>query len=181
MVVTNNSKEKSTDMNLEPTSPELSQFLEINSLFNHMKEKTCWKSETGRCIDLIISNKKYSLINSGTVETGLSDHHLSLSPKIVKYRNWKRFDNYSFKNALSVELNNISDYSKFEQIFNEILEKYAPSKTKVLRGNNRPYLTKDLRKAIMKRSKSKRTANISKKQYQIEHKLFNLTPLVLAM
>ncbi len=64
------------DMNLEPDSPEISSFIESHSFFNHMKEKTCWKSTQGSCIDLILSNRKYSLFNTGTLETGLSDHHL---------------------------------------------------------------------------------------------------------
>lgn len=46
------------DMNLEPTNSELLNFLEINSFYNHMKEKTCWKSALGSTIDLMISNKK---------------------------------------------------------------------------------------------------------------------------
>ena len=48
-------------MNLEPDNPEMKSFLEINTLYNHMKEKTCWKSDTGSCIDLIISNRTPSL------------------------------------------------------------------------------------------------------------------------
>ena len=139
-----------------------------------MKEKTCWKSSSGRCIDLIISNRKFSLMNTGTVETGLSDHHLliytmlkttfqKLAPKVVKYRKYKNFDINVFKNELSHYLHyNIVDYGHFEEIFTSILEKHAPMKTKFLRGNNQPHLSKTLRKAIMKRSKLKRIANRSK-------------------
>ena len=64
------------DFNLTPDSPVMSEFLELNSLYNHMKEKTCWKSKEGSTIDLILSNKKFSLMNTGVLETGLSDHHL---------------------------------------------------------------------------------------------------------
>ena len=45
-------------------SPVMSEFLELNSLYNHMKEKTCWKSKEGSTIYLILSNKKFSLMNS---------------------------------------------------------------------------------------------------------------------
>ena len=46
----------------------------------------------------------------------------------------------------------VNDYSKFEEIFLEVLSKHAPSKKKILRANDKPYMTKALRKAIMKRS-----------------------------
>ena len=78
-----------------------------------MKEKTCWKSQSGTCIDLIISSKKYSLMNTGTIKTGLSDHHSliytmlkttyqKLPPKIIKYRNWKFFNEDLFKFKLDL-------------------------------------------------------------------------------
>ena len=40
----------------------------------------------------------------------------------------------------------------FEQIFLEILTIHAPIKKKLLRGNHDSYMTKALRKAIMKKS-----------------------------
>ena len=162
------------DLNLEPKNPELVKFLEINSMYNHMKEKTCWKSQSGSCIDLFISNRKHSLMNTGVFETGLSDHHLlifsmlkttyeKLPRKIIHYRKWKYFDVTSFKQELSYHLDcNVDNYAQFERIFTTILDKHAPIKTKFLRGNNKQHLTKDLRKAIMKRSKLKNIANKTK-------------------
>ena len=41
------------------------------------------------------------------------------------------------------------------------LNKHAPLKTKVIRGNHKSFTTKNLRKAIMKRSALKKRANIS--------------------
>ena len=160
----------SGDFNLEPIVPELSEFLELNSLFNHVKEKTCWKSTSGSCIDLIITNRRYCVMNTGTVETGLSDHHLliytmlktkfeKLPPKIIEYRLWKFFDYNLFKNDLSHAFDCVDTYTNFEETFTRILDKHAPRKTKILRGNNQPHLTKDLRKAIMLRSKLKNMAN----------------------
>ena len=46
----------------------------------------------------------------------------------------------------------VKSYKPFEEIFLTILEKHAPMKSKQLRANNAPYMTKTLRKAIMKRS-----------------------------
>jgi len=139
-----------------------------------MKEKTCWKSQSGTCIDLIISNRKHSLINTGIFETGLSDHHLliftmlkttyeKLPRKIIHYRKWKNFDVNLFRFELSRHLDcNVNNYANFENIFTTILDKHAPTKTKFLRGNNKQHLTKDLRKAIMKRSNLKNIANKTK-------------------
>ena len=45
-----------------------------------------------------------------------------------------------------------TDYNVFEQIYLEIMNVHAPMKKKLLRANHVPYMTKALRKAIMKRS-----------------------------
>ena len=47
---------------------------------------------------------------------------------------------------------NSSDYSDFENIFLRTLELHAPFKKKVLRANHAEYMTKQLTKAIMRRS-----------------------------
>ena len=39
---------------------------------------------------------------------------------------------------------------KFDNIFLEVLDKHAPRKTKILRANHSSYMSKALRKAIMK-------------------------------
>ena len=44
------------------------------------------------------------------------------------------------------------DYYHFEVTFLRVLEKHAPMKKKVVRANNKPYMTKALRQAIMRRS-----------------------------
>ena len=157
------------DFNAEPNNNALSEFLDVHSLYNHMKNKTCWKSAKGTCIDLVISNNKFSIMNTGVLETGLSDHHLliytmlkskydRLPPKIIKYRKWKNFDEFPFKSDLTNALNCTLDYASFEEVFEEVLNRHAPMKTKFLRGNSQPHVTPYLRKAIMKRSKLKRRA-----------------------
>ena len=75
-------------------------------------------------------------------------------PKEIFYRNYKNFDNSNFKAELrsEIELNQISDYNDFENVFPRVLEKHAPLKKKLVRANEAPYITKALRKAIMRRS-----------------------------
>ena len=73
-------------------------------------------------------------------------------PKVVSYRDYKNFDNELFKSSLQNALNGIKrpDYIKFEEVFLETLNKHAPVKQKTIRGNHAPYMTKGLRKAIMR-------------------------------
>ena len=46
----------------------------------------------------------------------------------------------------------IETCEEFEEIFMNLLDQYAPLKKKIFRVNNAPYVTKKLRKVIMKRS-----------------------------
>ena len=114
------------DFNLEPTNPVLTEFLITNCLYNHMREKTCWKSSTGSCIDLILSNSKRSLMHTGTVETGLSDHHsliytflrtqyVKLPPVKINYRKYSDFNDDLFLQEVSEVFKNsdILNYSRF--------------------------------------------------------------------
>ena len=55
-------------------------------------------------------------------------------------------------------------YEKFEKTFVNVLNAHAPKKTKVLRGNQKPHVDKNLCKAIMKCSKLKNKANRTKLQ-----------------
>ena len=49
-------------------------FLIEHDLIKLIKNNTCFKAE-GSCIDLILTNPKFSFKNSTSFETGLSDHH----------------------------------------------------------------------------------------------------------
>ena len=99
------------------------------------------------------------------VSTGLSDFHNMVvsvlksevpkgKPKKIFYRNYKNFDNSNFKAELrsEIELNQISDHNNFENVFLRVLEKHAPLKKKLVRANETPYITKTLRKTIVRRS-----------------------------
>ena len=43
-------------------------------------------------------------------------------------------------------------YNLFEKIFLKVLEDHAPVKKKTIRHNNKPHMTKAIRKAIIRRS-----------------------------
>lgn len=155
------------DFNIEPSDERLKCFLESQILHNHVNFKTCFKSLRGSCIDLILSNSRHSLHSTGSLNTGISDYHqlvytvlkstyTKLPPKKIEYRSFRNFVKKDFLNDLSEGLfiNNIDlgDYNTFESNFSSVLNKHAPLKCKVVRGNEKPHMSKELKKAIMKRS-----------------------------
>ena len=49
--------------------------MDIFSLNNLIKVKTCYKSVTGTILDIVLTNKMRSLHKTSTVTTGISDCH----------------------------------------------------------------------------------------------------------
>ena len=155
------------DFNVEVELETVSDFLFEHNAKNLVKEKTCFKSlDNPSCIDLFLSNSYQSFQNTTAVATGLSDFHKMVvtvlkttfpkaPPKIIHYRDYKHFNIHAFRGELKLCLTNTSSYAEFEEIFLKILNKHAPAKQKVLRANDKPYMTKALRKAIMRRSSLK--------------------------
>ena len=152
------------DFNCEPSNTHLDNFLKENSLYCHTKTKTCFKSDEGSCIDLILSNQKYGLQKTGSWDTGLSDfHHLiytqlksrytRLQPRKVNYRCYNNFIEENFLTDLSLKItsSNINEIESFENKFETVLNRHAPRKSRIIRGNEKPHVNKDLRKAIMDR------------------------------
>ena len=62
-----------------------------------------------------------------------------------------------------MEIKKPKSYEDFHGIFASALNTHAPLKTKILRGNNLPHMSKELRKEIMERSKLKSLAIRSNK------------------
>ena len=60
--------------------------------------------------------------------------------------------NLSVTVSLSNEGDVIHRYALFEKIFLQVLDKHASLRKKLLRANHAPYITKSVRKAIMRRS-----------------------------
>ena len=159
------------DFNVDKGDEKLKDFLFEQNFKNLVKEDTCFKSiDNPSCIDLFLTNSAPSFQNTTAVTTGLSDFHKMVvtvmkstfpkaQPKIVYYRDYKNFDLYSFRRDLRTQLGRINekDYYHFEITFLRVLEEHAPMKKKVLRANDKPYMTKVLRKAIMRRSALKKS------------------------
>ena len=93
-------------------------------------------------------------------------------PRIINYRSFKYFSNEKFKSCLlnnSTEedfVNNDKGFEKFCNISMNVLNKHAPRKKKIVRGNQVLFMTKDLFKEIMERS---RLRNIFLKDKSLEN------------
>ena len=111
--------------------------------------------------------------NSEPTASVLKSHLRKLPPTIVTYRDFKRFENERFIDSLRVTLNNQdANYTKNPKLFFELcrseLEHHAPRKKKYIRGNNKPFMTKELSNSIMERT---RLRNKFSKNPTIENKL----------
>ena len=71
------------------------------------------------------------------------------------HRSYKKCDLENFNRILKDKLEDLTKHSyvEFEKVFLKELNKHAPLKKKILRHNNNVFMTKELRKEIMLRSK----------------------------
>ena len=154
------------DLNVESSDPLLNDFCNVYNLFTLVKEPTCFKNPYNpSCIDLFLTNRPRSFQNILTIETSISDSHKMVitvmkvfykkqKPNIIQYRSYKNVDNQVFyrelkSELLKIDLNN-AELSEFTEIFLSILDKKSQ---KFTRANNSNFVTKNLRKVVMKRSK----------------------------
>ena len=161
---------------LRPTSDSSNHLSDLNdtfSLTNLVTDSTCFKSNKGSLINLMLTNKPKSFYKSHSFVTGLSDCHKlivsilrtsfqKLPPNFVMYRNQKNFHESNFLRDLDSrliqgELYKIYEdpYTTMSEIFFEVLNYHAFLKQKSVRGNHAPFMTRELSKAIMTKSKAK--------------------------
>ena len=142
----------------------MEQFCTSYNLKSLIKESKCFKSvDNPSCIDLILINHPKCFQNSGVYETGISDFHKltftvlktyfqKAKPKIIKYRDYKHFDNNDFRDELTRKLssNNIlpDDLARFTNIFKMILVKKAPLKERYVRYNQAKFMNKIFQKQL---------------------------------
>ena len=111
-------------------------------------------------------------MTSATFETGISDFHKLTTtimkkkfekghPRTLFYRDYKKFDNDIFIKKLNETINSKKnlDFSAFHKRFQEVLNKCAPMKKKMLRYNDNPFMNRELKKSIMLRSRLKNKLN----------------------
>ena len=104
-------------------------FLNEHDLINLIKNNSCFKGEVS-CIDLILTNRKFSFKNSTSLETSLSDHYNFIYSmlkttfhkeelKTLIYRDYKTFsletfiiNSILFSKLESQENNNYETFEK---------------------------------------------------------------------
>ena len=119
------------DLNTEVSNSFMEQFCASYNLKSLIKEPTCFKSvDNPSCIDLILTNHPKCFQNPGVYETGISDFHKltftvlktyfqKAKPRIIKYRDYKHFDNNDFRDELFRELpSNSIQSAHFSQFTN---------------------------------------------------------------
>ena len=157
------------DFNSEMSEKPMDDFCSLYNLKSLIKSPTCFKSDTNpSCIDLILTNRSNSFQNSSTAETGLSDfHHLVFTvlkttfrkkpPKVVRYRDYKNYNSFNYFNDVNYCLAGIDLYQiphdDYDDLLMKILDRHAPLKSKYVRGNDQPFMTTELRKEHMKRTR----------------------------
>ena len=72
------------DFNGEAEHKVMRDFFQEHTLYNMMKQNTRLKGDGSLCIDLLITNTKFSFTKTNSLETGLGDHHHHLIYTILK-------------------------------------------------------------------------------------------------
>ena len=83
-------------------------------------------------------------------------------PKTIIYCDYKTLETFSSELFSKRESQDNNKYQTFAKELVNTLNNQAPKKSSTFRGNQKPYINKALRNAIMKRSKLKNKANKTK-------------------
>ena len=149
---------------------KLDEFCNVFDLTNLIKTEKCCTENQKSTIDLFLTNGSLSFQKTRTTETGISDYHkliltffkshyTRLKLRIIYYRNYKNSNEDLFLKDL--ENSNLSansddpheNYSNLSQTFSKVVQKHARLKKKILRGNHSPFINREFRKEIYKRSR----------------------------
>ena len=137
-----------------------------------IKSETCFTKNHKSLIDLFLTNTPLSFQKTHVSETGLSDYHKLITTffktnfsllrtKVLSHRKYKNFIESKFLNDLNETIisfdneNPNQDYNVLINRFLEVVNVHAPLKTKIVRGNDAPFIVKQLRKAIYARTRLK--------------------------
>ena len=137
------------DYNVEIIETNMSCFYEIYHQINIIKQPTyCKNPSNPSCIDLFLTNNAKCFQKSSVFESGLSDFHKLIvavmkshipkqQPKIIKYRNYKGFNETKFRseltNILDLNIHESRNIEFFKNIFLKVLNK-MPQIPEILTG-----------------------------------------------
>ena len=119
----------------------------------------------------MLTNRPRRFHKTSIIEIGFSDHHNMiisffrtrferLKSKNLEHRNYKKFDKSKFlfeldQALLKGEMYKIQNdmFTTFTDVFRSVIDKHAPLKTKTVRGNQIPFMTKALSKVTLTKSR----------------------------
>ena len=92
-------------------------------------------------------------------------------PRMIKYRDYKKFSNEHFRNSLNENLANYTEShnSRFEEIVLNLLSSQASFKKRMVTENQRVFMNKKIHKAIVVRSKPRNKFLREKMQLADKH------------
>ena len=150
-----------------PKNVSLDDFLDAFHAKNLVKDPTCYANPANpSCLDIFITNSFRSFQSTTTATTGLSDCHKMVvtvlkttfpkaEPRIISYRDYSTYCPENFGQDLQRNLNIVEkgEYQPFDDVFINTLQTNHPTKRKTVRANQQSYVTKEMRKGIMNRSR----------------------------
>ena len=151
----------------------LSNIIPALSLTNIIKDATCFKSSQATLIDVMLVTKRRKFMKTFSTSTGISDFHNLIggvlrlhkpTPKTKKIfvRKLSKIDYEKvLKDMSEMELITAVDscadvnsaYDLMQTSLCELLNKHAPKKQKIIRKNDFPCMSKELRKQILYRNR----------------------------
>ena len=75
-----------------------------------------------------------------------------LKPKVTAYHDYKNFDNTKLRTDIVTATSNVDNFSMYKSTIFNIFYCHVPIK-KYIRADEAPFMSKELHKAIMKRSR----------------------------
>lgn len=153
----------------------------INScgLTNIINTPTRITANSKSLIDLVITSQPSKTYISGSIDLGISDHHLTFAifkaarskalPKIISAKNYKLLDVNQLKSDfdqapwhVSEIFDDIDDCVAFWQcLYDDILHHHLPSRDAKIRDKSLPWINTSIRKEMNKRYKLLKDAKLS--------------------
>ena len=145
------------DFDVSTNHNSVINFCNLNGLRNLINVRTCYKNfDNPATTDLILNESskllsaQYSIRNWSVRLPFLTITEFQASfqkrePKIIKYRDYKNFDNNKSRSEIIKRNFSYTDLRTFKETVFNIFNKYAPIKRKYVSANEAPFMTNELK------------------------------------
>jgi hypothetical protein len=144
----------------------LIRLFETHHLTQLIKQPTRITNNSGTLIDVIAVNNESLVVDSGSLESNISNHSIVYciikkkikKPKVCnkEFRSLKHFEARAFQNYLQSvpwDAKKRNGCNKWKCLYLEVLNKHAPIKRIKIRQKGKPWFTSDLHAMIIQRDK----------------------------